>query len=65
MYEYMKLLQPVAEVIGTVENCKCGIMNQKYYDHDIVGITGVTNDGRKFELELKVMKKQEGSENGD
>lgn len=56
MYEYMKLLQPVSEKIGTVENCKCKSLDSKYYDHDIVEITGMTNDGYAFELSLKVSK---------
>lgn len=56
MYESMKLLQPVAEKIGIVENCKSKITDPKYYDYDIVEITGKTRDGRKFELELKVYK---------
>lgn len=54
MYDFFKLLQPVAEEIGTVTSCSCKLWDRKYYSSDEIKITGTTNDGRPFELVLEV-----------
>lgn len=54
LYEYMKLLQPVAEEIGGVSECKCEYHEEKYFDYNEVLVTGVTLFGGKYELRLKV-----------
>lgn len=52
MYEYLKSIMPVAELIGTPEKVTCCTGDNIF--GDVVSIRGTTSDGYKFSLELKV-----------
>lgn len=50
MYKYVKMLQPIAEEIGRVEELKMNHNSPYWPDGVIFG--GKTEDGREFTLEL-------------
>lgn len=56
MYEYMKKLLPVAEIIGTPK--EIDLDTDCHYVGNRVRIEGETTDGSKYVLELAVKKKE-------
>lgn len=52
MYDFLKLLQPVAEAIGNVKTALL-YSDDKVWG-DVIRVKGKTADGRAFELELTV-----------
>lgn len=56
MYKYVKMLQPMAEEIGQVEELKMN--NKSPYWPDGVKFEGITQDGKQFTLELTIKEEK-------
>lgn len=52
MYDFLKILQTAAESVGIIEDVRM-CSNDKYWGNQ-VKISGTTNSGQTFELELTI-----------
>ena len=60
MYKKFKVLQTAAELIGTIQNIAVHESDRIWPDG--VKISGATDDGSEFELELTITKKETAHE---